>query len=233
MFAASGSDGAGYRYDTTAAQWKELFYTGAALPGMEVFDIMQSGGSLFALSNTMKMIRSEDTGTTWTVDSSDMRTGINGVVLKASLRHYVALNLGTGAWLQSRDVNAPIGTSWASGEEMISAGTVNSMKEYDRRLFLAKSDGLYFKANGSPSAAVKSTVSAKPVTIYPNPSHSGAVTIKADDMDLLEVWDMSGRLVTKVISPAAVYQLQLPAAGTYIVRIVRGGEALSRSVIVR
>ena len=232
LFAVGGSNGSGFRYDTTAHQWTERFYTGAALPGMIAFDLMQGGGSLFALNNTTKMMRSEDTGTSWTVDSTDMRGGTDGVVLKASLLYYVAWNLGgTGTWLQSRDVNAPAGTSWATGEELLSAGTVYSMREHDRRLFIAKNDGVYYKANGSPSAGVKPGGAAKSVLIYPNPSQ-GAVTIKAEGIDKLEVWDISGRLVHRAISPASVYQLRLPSAGTYVVRLIAGEEVISRNVIV-
>jgi hypothetical protein len=233
LFAAAGLNGAGYRYDPDSSKWEELYYTGSIAPGMGVFDLMRNADTIFALNNTNGLMRSQDSGTTWTPDAIDMRSGIDGVVRKASQLYYVAWNTGAGAWIQSRDINAPAGSSWATGEEFLTGPTVYAIREYDTRLFLARNDGVYYKSNGSaPTGSVRVPFS-KQVLIYPNPSQDGLLTIQAEGLDKLEVWDMSGKRVHQVINPATMYRVQLPAAGTYIIRLMTGDEVLSRRVSVR
>jgi hypothetical protein len=234
LFAAAGMNGAGYRYDTAAAQWTELFYLGATAPGMAVYDLMQnSEGHLFALNNARKMLRSADSGTTWTADSNDMRSGIDGAMLKGSIRYYVAWNGAGGAWLQGRDIAEPAGNSWAVGEEYFAGNVIYAMREYDRRLFLARNDGIYYKANGSGAVGILGVAAKGDALIYPNPSFDGMITVRSEGAGRLEIRDMSGRLVHQADALPALYQMRLPAAGAYIVRLVSANGALSRKVIVQ
>lgn len=236
LFAAAGLNGAGYRYDSSARQWEELFYLGAIAPGMSTSDILQGhDGSLFALNNVTGLLRSNDTGTHWYVDSTDMRKGMFGVLLKGSRQYYVAWNTISGAWLQSRDIDAPVGSSWAAGEEFIVTGALYSMREFDRKLFTARNDGIYYKLNGSAPAGIHTqALSGMIAEVYPNPSEGGAVTVRSAGVIRLEVLDMTGRLVLQAESLPAYYQVQLPTPGLYIFRMATAqNELVSRKVQVR
>src|SRR5690606_14228654 len=141
---------------------------------------------------------------TWAIDSTDMRDGIDGVVLKASRKYYVAWSGAGGAWLQRRDISEPLGWRWAASEEQAPGNVVYALREYDRKLFLARNDGVYFQANGSGAVSVPSEAVQADVRIYPNPSRNGVVTVHATGMQRIEVRDMAGRLVHEaaMTSPA-------------------------------
>ena len=118
------------------------------------------------------------------------------------------------------------------GEEFPLELRVSEVLRDDRRLFIAKNDGVYHKANGSPAAGVQASGILKSVMIYPNPALGGAVTVRSEGIDELEVWDMSGKLVHKALAPSVMYALRLDVAGTYVFRMISGRQAISRTVVV-
>lgn len=69
------------------------------------------------------------------------------------------------------------------------------------------------------------------VSIFPNPS-SGQVTIQCAEMKQVEVFSVDGHLAQSINVEGDVCQLEGLKSGVYVVRILKGGEALLRKLII-
>jgi serine protease AprX len=69
------------------------------------------------------------------------------------------------------------------------------------------------------------------VSIFPNPS-SGQVTIQCAEMKQVEVFSVDGHLAQSIQVKGDVCQLEGLKSGVYVVRILKGGEALLRKLII-
>ncbi len=150
LVAAGGINGTFYYYDFANNQWMETL-----LPhwGTYVNKMIIDNEVLYAITTEQKMIRSDNNGVNWDYDTADLHV--------SSILNYRELCAGTtkdyvltvqfsntaesGTYIQQRDKNVAIGTSWATGQQFLNGIHAHAILESDGRLFLGANEGLYVK----------------------------------------------------------------------------------------
>lgn len=150
LLAAAGANGTIYRFNFNNNSWNEEYYDGILHPGLKIDNLINTGDTVFAV-NFNRIITSTNAGATWTNDILGTHTGIYRTIYEGSNKLFTATYVTPtpttpdGTWIQQRDKNAAIGTNWTPGEEFLANGITYSLIEFNDKLFLAKSDGLFFK----------------------------------------------------------------------------------------
>ncbi len=153
LVAAGGVNGTFYYYDFTAGQW-----VGTLIPkrGSFINEMIIDNGSIYGATTERKIIRSNDNGITWNYDALDLQQVGNALsqhptLYTGSSKDYV-LTIPQGAagtWIQQRDRNSAIGTSWANNQQFLGGIHANAILESNQRLFLGTDEGLYLE-NANP-----------------------------------------------------------------------------------
>ena len=146
LMIAAGSNGTFYKYDFNNSFWFEKYYDGILHPGLQINKLINNGDTVFAV-NFNRIIKSANAGTSWANDETGTHDGISRFIYSGPNNYYTLTNdiNPTGTWLQKRNRNAVIGSTWATNEEFIPNGFSFDIIEFNNKLFLAKADGLYFK----------------------------------------------------------------------------------------
>ncbi|OCX52024.1 hypothetical protein BEL04_10980 [Mucilaginibacter sp. PPCGB 2223] len=147
---AAGVNGTFYHYDFDANLWAETL-----LPKWLTYinAMTLDNGSLYGITTEKKIIRSSDDGITWTYDTADLQaTQISSIlpqkIYTGTTKNYVLTisTNGKGTWIQQRDRNAAIGTSWATGQELLQGLRINAIIESNHTLFLGTNSGIFIKS---------------------------------------------------------------------------------------
>lgn len=145
LLTAAGANGTFYRYNFTNNSWHEEYYDGILHPGVLVNKIIHSADTIFA-TNFNRIIRSNNAGVTWANDQQGTHVGFYRAMHEGTEKYYTITDMvPTGTWIQERNKHAVIGTSWTPNEEFLPDGFAYDILEHNKRLFLAKGDGLYIK----------------------------------------------------------------------------------------
>ena len=145
FIAGAGSNGTFYRYNFIINQWHEEYYYGSLRPGLQINRMINNANTIFAV-NGNKIIRSNNAGISWADDKAGTHNGADRNIYSGSSNIYTLTNeVPRGTWIQQRERNAGIGTTWLTNEEFFPTGYSFDIVEFNNKLFLAKDDGLYFK----------------------------------------------------------------------------------------
>lgn len=148
---AAGVNGTFYYYDFKAGGWVETY-----LPkwGSYIKDMILDSGSLYAITTEQKIIRSDNHGINWYYDNEGFQSpwppfsDSYQQLYTGTTKDYAISNVfkpGRGAWIQQRNRNAAIGSSWANDREFLKDLRVNAIVESDGNLFLGTNTGIYSK----------------------------------------------------------------------------------------
>ncbi len=152
LVAAAGVNATFYYYNFNTGQW---VYT--ALPHIQTYinKMIVDNGTLYAVTSERKIIRSSNNGINWDYDSVDLHDAALTYNYKelysGTAKNYVfTVGFGgsgeNGTTIQQRDKNAPIGTSWSSGQQFLGEIHANALLELNGKLFLGTNEGLYVKS---------------------------------------------------------------------------------------
>ncbi|CAN5652425.1 hypothetical protein BH11BAC5_BH11BAC5_33610 [soil metagenome] len=146
LIAGAGSNGTYYRFNFASNQWEEEYYLDHRLhPGLQINRLINRGDTLWAV-NDNKIIRSDNAGLSWVEDKAGTHVGADRNIYAGSTNYYTLTNLfAGGTWIQQRNKNATVNSTWAIKEEFLPTGYAWDIIEFDNKLFLAKHDGLYVK----------------------------------------------------------------------------------------
>ncbi|MEP7232879.1 MAG: T9SS type A sorting domain-containing protein [Ginsengibacter sp.] len=148
LIAGAGSNGTYYRFNFTTNQWEEEYYLDNRLhPGLQINRLINRADTLWAV-NDNKIIRSDNAGLNWVEDKIGTHIGADRNIYAGSDNYYTLTNLfAGGTWIQQRNKNSAVNTTWATNEEFLPTGYAWDIIEFNNKLFLAKHDGLYVKTN--------------------------------------------------------------------------------------
>jgi photosystem II stability/assembly factor-like uncharacterized protein len=161
LLAATAYSFAGY--DTAQQTWvRKNYYNHVPYGGNTwwtdyTIDMIYNQGSIFSqvymeYPTEQTLMRSDDLGTTWYRDTlklkTDTRKYLMHGLLAGSSKFYSISNQDTisiGTWIQQRDRAAAARSTWANGEEFLPGISSAAIRENNGVLFLATTNGLYFK----------------------------------------------------------------------------------------
>lgn len=228
----AGANGTYYRYDVANNQWIEHFYYGHIAAGLQVSSMVNFFDTVYA-ANGQRIMRSDNGGETWVDDAIGSHKGYLRVMYIGKKDCYSVTNTATGGtWIQQRGKSAT-GSSWAINEEFLSNGFAYDIVEFQNKLFLAKSDGLYVKnitlGVGNPSG------SSTDVNVFPNPSHSKSVNITCGTViSGYSIVNSKGQPVLSGAADSNAFTIQMDVvAGVYFVQLsMPDGHIVVRKFIV-
>jgi hypothetical protein len=146
LMIAAGANGTFYTYDFNNSFWREKYYDGVLHPSLLINKLINNADTIFAV-NFQRIIKSTNAGLNWTNDKVGSHDGTNRIIYSGANYYYTLTNTITpaGTWIQQRNRNAGIGSTWATDEEFLPDGFSWDIIEFNKKLFLGKADGLYFK----------------------------------------------------------------------------------------
>jgi len=146
LIIAAGANGTFYRYNFNRNEWIEKYYFGLLRPGLLINKLINSGDTIWAV-NGNRIIKSSDAGVSWIEDKIGTHNGTSRFIYAGATKYYTLTNLfPQGTWIQQRQRNAGIGATWATNEDFFPTGLCYDIIEFNNKLFLGNSDGLYFKS---------------------------------------------------------------------------------------
>lgn len=177
LFIASGGNGVFHKYNFNINAWEEGYYYGILSPGLEVSDL-ENRDDTITVVNGNRVIKTLNAGLSWANDNIDARNGIDRIIYNGNTEQYIITNsLTGGSWIQKRNKNSSIGTSWAIDEEFITNINSYDILEFQGKLFLATDTGLYQK-NLTLSIDDPTEVNID-IEIFPNPSSGREIQIRS------------------------------------------------------
>ncbi|MEP7110158.1 MAG: T9SS type A sorting domain-containing protein [Ferruginibacter sp.] len=146
LITGAGTDGTYYRYNFTSNEWEEEYYLdNRRHPGLQINRMINRADTLWAVRDN-KIIRSDNAGLSWVEDKAGTHVGADRNIYAGSVNYYTLTNLfAGGTWIQQRNKNAAVNTTWATNVEFLPTGYAWDIIEFNNKLFLAKHDGLYVK----------------------------------------------------------------------------------------
>ncbi len=234
LIIGAGGNGTFYHYDFTNSQWALGYYYGNLVPGLIINKIINYSDTLFAI-NRSRIIRSNNGGLNWTDDKIGSHNGESRNIFFGNDNIYTITNLITGGtWIQKRNKNAVIGTSWSIDEEFFPTGYSYDIFEFRGKLFLAKEDGLYVKDLGltidSPIAYENSVIT------FPNPSKDGNIKIKSTNkIDKIILSNLLGQSLYSITIMGNYYELlhNLDEGIYFITVIFENKKVLSKKLFIK
>jgi hypothetical protein len=185
----------------------EGFYYGFLRPGLQVNDLLNLSGTIYAV-NGNRIIRSSDAGLNWEDDKTGSHNGIYRNIYDGADRVYTLTDLfAGGTWIQQRDRNAAAGTDWSVDEEFLQQGFSYDIIEYGNTVYLARQDGLYMKTmitgneEGGLTDELVQGYSLK--QNYPNPFNPSTVieyVTPSDGYVSLKVYNLLGEEVSELVN---------------------------------
>jgi hypothetical protein len=219
LLIGAGGNGTFYYYDFIGNQWVLGYYYGNLLPGLMINKIINYSDTLFAI-NRRRIIRSNNGGLNWTDDKIGTHDGDSRNIFLGTDNFYTITNLITGGtWVQKRNKNASIGTSWNIDEEFFPTGYSYDIIEFNGKLFLAKEDGLYVK---DIVLGIDNPIDSKnEVSMFPNPSKGGSIKIYSPTkMNKISVTNLLGQTIyTATISENHFELHQNFQLGIYLISV--------------
>ena len=147
-----GVNGFFYSYDGNAGQWNQADYA-APHRIMTMQDLVYDQNTLLASSGKL-LFNSANAGATWAVDTVGLPAEPvtvsflpkTRVLYSINGQCYVVSNVTGGAYIQQRNISSPVGTSWATHNDVLQfSGLAYSMCALNNVLYLATDGGLYYK----------------------------------------------------------------------------------------
>lgn len=230
----AGGNGTFYHYDFTNSQWTLGYYYGNLVPGLIINKIINCSDTLFAI-NRSRIIRSNNGGLNWTDDKTGSHNGESRNIFVGNDNIYTITNLITGGtWIQKRNKNAVIGTSWSIDEELFPTGYSYDIFEFRGKLFLAKEDGLYVKDLG---LSIDSPVEYENgVVTFPNPSKDGNIKIKSTNkIDKIILSNLLGQSLYSITIMGNYYELLHNLdEGIYLITVIfENKKILSKKLFIK
>jgi hypothetical protein len=233
LLIGAGGNGTFYNYDFEADQWIEHFYYGSILPGLQIDAMICHADTLWAV-NGQRIIRSNDGRLNWLDDKQDTHNGYTRIIYRGTDNYYTLTNLvAGGTWIQERDNQANGGESWNTGEEFLPGGYSYDILEFQDKLFLANSDGLYFK---NLVSGIDSHINETDgVRLIPNPNNGKVIHVISNQVvAIISIMKSTGQIIfteNKGQTEFMVYPELAP--GIYFIRMyLASGLAITRKFIV-
>jgi photosystem II stability/assembly factor-like uncharacterized protein len=228
MFAVSADNGVAYRFDMSSGKWMPYTFNGVPEPNMHIFDVVQNGSTIYALTYGEGIWRSDDQGSRWDWDGTDLRNDPHGILVSGDKNVFSITNGPTSIWIQHREQGAAIESSWSQNEEEIPYGGIKAAdaQEHNQVLYVATNAGVFYRTD----ALDVTTKNQEPaVSIYPIPSSDGSATIRTQGLSQVVISDMSGRIVfeNKSVKSEAL-KIQINAPGIYDINMLVNGQSISR-----
>ena len=150
LFSVQGTNGTFYTYDQGLAQWDEHFYRTTYTPGLIMTNVLANNEELYAVYSPA-ILRSENAGSGWAYDTVGLKRGGDitapRVIYMGTQKTYTVLSVGDHeSWLQERDKNAAIGSTWKNNDQHLLFGYSYGFCEIHNTLYLATEQGLFYKS---------------------------------------------------------------------------------------
>lgn len=221
LIATAGANGTFYRYDAVNARWVEDYYQGTYSPGLHMDDAIRVGNTIY-VSRFNKILRSEDSGETWTPDQVGLLNGHYRFLYASQNTLYTLTNIFTGdsniTFLRKRDLNAPSQASWANASEVLPFYTY-AVREFADNIFAAGHNGLYAKFNPNLGTEIPDAEKDR-IAIYPNPSADGNFTASSNNpIQEVQVFDLTGKQVAAWKGFSGTCEFSI-ARGMYVVKVL-------------
>jgi hypothetical protein len=233
LLIAAGANGTFYRYDFNSSQWNEEYYYGLLKPGLLIDKLIVDASTIFAI-NGNKILRSDNDGMNWVDDSVGSHDGYSRNIYPGINNYYTITNVLTGGtWIQFRSKLSPAGSTWKTGEEFLPTGYSYDILEFQNKLFLAKTDGLYVRdlTLGIDPPKIRNTS----VKIFPNPSTGAAINISSDQqVHKLTIHNIVGHVKYAAMIDKNEFMIQ-PALekGAYFFNLeLLNGKILTEKIII-
>jgi photosystem II stability/assembly factor-like uncharacterized protein len=213
-------------------EWIQIYQRPATETGEATAVFSTTDGAVLAAISERGIIRSGDEGATWTDASAELG---DGELVRTFVGHGAELFAvtSTGRILVSNDD----GFRWQAGSTtgLPQGGALTLLPLGENRYVAGTSNGVY--ELGAPAGVEVETAAAARFTLAPLPSRDGALRLRRDNPSSaarIEVIDAVGRLVRSIdlvpgVANASVDGL---ASGIYLVRLVDGARAETRTAVV-
>lgn len=178
LLIAAGINGSFFRYNSINNNWNETYYDSLLPVGFMINQLAGFANTLLA-ANASHILRSDDDGYNWVKDTTGLRPGYSRSVYFGENSVYSLSNViagGPGAWIQYRNKTAPAGSNWRINEDFISGVTGYDMIEFNNKIFVATTGGLFAKDLNTTNV---NHFSETETTIFPNPYNGKSLTISA------------------------------------------------------
>lgn len=220
LLATAGANGTFYLWNTTTSNWDEDTYYASYSPGMQVDDAVRVGNTIY-ISRFNRVLRSDDSGATWTNDQVGLQNGHNRYLYAGQETFYCFTTVFTGdsnlTFLRKRALNAPSQSSWATDAEVLPFYTY-ATREFGNTLFAASHQGLYYKGDhlGTNNPTSEKNVSV----VYPNPSKDGIFWLKSSEpVTEVSVYDVTGKQVKSLKDVGTLCDFEVTGNGFYWVKV--------------
>ncbi len=225
LMAMAGANGTFYIYSTATSAWQERYYTGTYAPGLDADDAIIVNNTIY-VSTHNALYRTDNWGNSWINDNTGLINGQNRWLYKGQQSLYaLTTNFNPGdnsniTWLQKRPVNAVAQIAWNNTNEFLPY-YVYALRENGSQIYAATHQGLYVKTDATLDN--DKPLKNPEVVVYPNPSTGGRFTIESSQhIDVLTVYDMTGKLLMEKKDVGISFHFILPTAGIYMVNVGMG-----------
>lgn len=234
LLIGAGGNGIFYHYDFSNNQWDFGYYYGSIMAGLIIQKIINHSDILYAV-NGNRIISSNDNGLNWTDDKTGSNNGIDRNIFVGTTNLYTLTNLiGGGTWIQKRNKNAAIGTSWNTDEELLPTGYSFDILEFKNKLFLAKANGLYVKDIALGVDEPNNILNQ--VKIFPNPSSkAGKINIISPvKINKIQMCNAIGQFIYKAEPLVNNFMVEsvFPAKGIYFITLYFDNITLTKKLII-
>ncbi len=231
LYAFAGANGTFYRFNPETSKWIEDYYLNGYAPGLSADDAVTQNGVIF-MTKGNRLLRSDDAGDNWVSDANGLINGINRFLYQgAQFMYSLTLDATTNyTYFQKRSNNALSQSTWNIYNELLPFYTY-ALVEFKDNMYVATNEGVFFKK--IETLGIENPQLRSDVSIYPNPSSSGIITITSNSIiEKIEVYDLGGRLIQSQNGNSVNETLTLSSKGIYLVKLLTNNQTLTQKVIV-
>ena len=232
LMAGAGQNGYVLYYEDTASTWKGSYLEGAITPGLTVYDLVNTGNYIWAITNS-KVYASNNKGLTWARVDAGMQSGFFCKMLQVSTTLYAAVNKNGNCLLYKRNISDPLTTGWILIDTMTGYECYGLSNAFSR-LYMATPHGLIYLDTQATSLEENKRES-EGFRILPNPCSEEFLLVYngEEDIDQFVVYNMQGeKIMSPLIGVTKRVDVSILSEGMYVGEMIMANGLSQRKIII-